>query len=415
MKNIFKFILILCLFIFASDNCSLAYYNDGYIGPDEFNSPDEYLKVKKIGLCLYIFRKYGHYGVIQEMLPTGKFEGSYKIIIPPIYDDIQKLNSKYLSVCRNGKCGVREWSDTRHSYNHLVVPMEWDFIEEIASEEFKVKRNAQYGVVNSQNELLIPVEMDDIFRVNPTYCYAYLKNGLYGLINISFKIVTEPIFTYVDGIDKYTATGCQETGCGVWNYSGDELFPPVYDWDFMERPSSIPEGYFITEQNGKYGLMDIEERIVLDCQYPYFKSIEPYGVEIETKVNGNKYNAIVNLNTEKYIVQLIYEKAEYWDNYGYYKVKKNGKWGAINSKGELIYPTIYGPLEINRIIKKYPIDTKQIQTVKENKLHQMYLQTMYYLKVNDKKQAKKIMKKLLEQKYEKVYDLIYEYNIDPTI
>ena len=37
------------------------------------------------------------------------------------------------------------------------------------------------------------------------------------------------------------------------------------------------------------------------------------------------------------------------------KMKKDKKWGVVNLDGNIIYPCKYGPLEINRMMKKYPV------------------------------------------------------------
>ena len=179
MKNIFRFVLILGLFIFATSAYAEIYEEDGYIGPLEYHNEYRYHKVKKIALCTYIFQKYGKYGIIVETHNKDNTVNA-KIKIPPIYDKIEVLGLGYIGVSLDGKWGVRESINDYPGYNKIVVPIEWDYVEkfgDVSNEIFIVKRNDKFGLVNSKNEMLLDVELDSIFQLSPSKTFAYTKNG----------------------------------------------------------------------------------------------------------------------------------------------------------------------------------------------------------------------------------------------
>lgn len=375
-KFLKKTILAIMLIIFIS------------IGSDA-NASTIYKKqtlIQYVDSELIIGQQYQQYGIY--LVPNDKTQNIQTIVIPQ-YDKLEKLtDDRYILAERGGIYGVIDFN------GNIILPIKWDKIETISyyPVAFKVKENQKYGVINEYNEIEIPVTMDNIFEIAPYYGYGYELNGYYGLISPSFNIDTDAIFTKISGIDNDNVNVCNTNGCGIYK-DGKEYFPLIYSWEFIKTPKKLNKGYFLTKQNLSYGLMDMDEKIILNPQYPYFESIKPYGIEIKTNINGIKRSGIIDLNTGKYIIQLIYDKVEYWDNYGYYKVKKNGKWGAINSKGKIILPFTHGPLEINRIIKNYPIDSEYINTVKNNNLKLTLLEYQYYKKNNDPKNAQKTIEK----------------------
>lgn len=335
---------------------------------------------------LIIGEEYDKYGVY--LMPKNETEQVRTMVVPK-YDYLEKIsNGDYILAEQKGRYGIIDY------YGDVIIPLQWDKLELISNYPvaFKVKQGNKYGVINEHNEILIPVIMDNIYEISPYYGYAYEMDGYLGLISLSFDIDTEAIFSELSGIDSYHVNACNIYGCGIYK-GGKEFFPLIYAWEFVQTPQKLTKGYFLTKLNGNYGLMDIDKNIVLNPQYPYIEKIMPYGVEIKTNVNGNKRHAIVDLNTGKYIIQLIYDKVEYWDNYGYYKVKKNGKWGAINSKGQIIQPFTHGPLEINRVMKNYPIDSEYIKTVQNNFAKLTLLEYKYYSQNANSSKAEKVLKK----------------------
>lgn len=357
---------------------------------------------------LIIGEEYNKYGIY--LVPNDETE-SIRTMVVPKYDYLKQVTTgKYILAELRNQYGVIDY------YGNIIIPIEWDEIDVLSNYPiaFKVKKNSKYGVINEYNEIEIPVSMDSIFEIEPYYGYGYKLNGYLGLISPSFDIDTDAIFTELSGIDSHHANVCNFNGCGIYK-DGKEYFPLIYSWEFVETPKKLNKGYFLTYENYNYGLMDINKNVILNPQYPYFESIKPYGIEIKTNVNGNKLCGIVDINTGKYIIQLIYDKIEYWDNYGYYKVKKNGKWGAINSKGQVILPFTHGPLEINRVIKKHPIDSDYIKTVENNNVNLTLLEYRYYTQNYDSKNAEKVIKKYQKahsgELPEKILNIINNKNI----
>lgn len=86
-----------------------------------------------------------------------------KILIPPTLDIIYSLSyDSDLLIKKNqtGKVGLINRN------NEIVIPIMYDEIEKLDSDQLLVKNNGQYGVINEQNEILVPLDYDYLSLYN---------------------------------------------------------------------------------------------------------------------------------------------------------------------------------------------------------------------------------------------------------
>lgn len=352
------------------------------------------------------FLQYGKYGV--RTVPQNENENS-QVVVRPVYDSLSYIEYGLFIAKKNDKYGVIDID------GHIIVSIEWDDLSLFGANQYKVERNSKFGLFDSYGIRLTEVIYDDLKYLD-SYKSIYQRNNRYGLLDYKYQEVTEPIFTSYINLDKFYIGVADEIGWGIYSYEGEEIIPMVNNW-VPVRSSNIPEGLLLVKENGNYGLMSVDNKIVLAPKYPLFHKFEDYGVVIKLKAGGENYIGVVDISTGKYIVQTIYEKIQYLDKYGYFKVKKNGKWGAINSQGKIVYPCQYGPLEINKIVKKIPVDNAGLASIEKNKTLYQYYKALYYLEISYFSKAKSIIKKLFESSdsfaKEKAEILMYQYNFDP--
>ena len=351
-----------------------------------------------------IFKSYNGYGVLRN---ADNPESSPTIVVPAFYDSIeQDSRTDMLIIKKNQQYGVMT------AYGTVVVSPQWDYISGLDRSYLKVKKDSKVGVVSTNGKLVVKPLYDDI-SVLGTYNYYYENNNRYGLMDASFDVLTAADYTYLSSIDSHYIAAGDEVGYGVLDYNANIVIPLINDW----KPFDIINGYIVVKLGENYGLVDFDGNILLECEYPSIKDIKEYGVEIRIALGRDYLNGIVDINTGKYIVQMVYDKVQFWEEYGYYKVKKDGKWGAINSQGQVVFPCKYGPLEINRMVKKLPIDTAYLKAVENNAFNIQLAEVDYYCNVEMDKKAAKILKKVLESSSllakQKAQNLIYKYNIDP--
>ena len=223
--------------------------------------------------------------------------------VPNIYSDIKGLDTSYIMVKRNGEWGLINTEGT------LIIPPKYDNIDSFSidfwGDYFKVKQNNYYGVIDSKGNVLIPVSYNDLKKLDKNYIKVG-QNGGYGIFSLSEK---------------------------------REIIPLQYD------DIDVLGNLFKVKVFGKWGVMDINENEIVAPKYDDIKKL------------NNSYFLIKHYNlwgtastsTGREVIPPGYDKIEY-AKLNYLKVKKNGKWGIVDYSGTLIKPIVSGPFEINKVV-----------------------------------------------------------------
>lgn len=137
---------------------------------------------------------------------------------------------KYKIVNRNGKYGAT-------LFDMVIIPFEYQELRAFNKNYIAIaKKNDKYGAINSQNQIVIPFELDDV---------SFFMGDL---------LIVER-----DGKN------------GVYNSQGKLLIPCEYDHidDFMDYCDDESDNFAIIEKDKKYGLLNYKCNIVIPIQYDY--------------------------------------------------------------------------------------------------------------------------------------------------
>lgn len=233
----------------------------------------------------------------------------------------QEKDGKWGMVDKNGK---------------VVVPYEYDYIDEYTlmnvypslenqdddfllmvgkgerEDEHQLKEGAKYGYVNMRGEEVIPLEYDWMYGwFGEDGCSVVEKNGKWGAIDKKGNIVV-PIeyddFIHSDG----------------------------YGWSIFSE-----DGFAVVVKDGKKGLVDKNGKEIIPCEYEsvshgFSEGMAAVGIggEFDDEgfyIDGGKWGFVDE--TGKLVIPLIYDDVtSFKDGKAY--VKKDGKEGYINKKGE---------------------------------------------------------------------------------
>ncbi len=328
---------------------------------------DNVVESKKInGICFFIVKKGGKYALInqkgEKLIPFGMYDNlsfvrvdniiaqkNGKIglisenndeILPFIYEELKYGNTDHLSDSiyliskKDGKYGLID------DKNNILLPYEYDDIEYfrdalkdvITDSYYKVKKDGKWGLANQKNEILIDIKYDEIADIDSYSLACRVRNGnKWGIVYLNNFIQTVPckydIIEYADypnTSDYVTEIRCKfsDNGGKTWGIiSADDgriLLDCVYeeikeDADLAEGTADDLVEYNIVKKNGKWGVLDKNNKIILDFEYDEIYS------------PGVEYNG------------------------GTFFCKKDGKWGIISPEGETLFGFKYsslGELEI---------------------------------------------------------------------
>ncbi len=209
---------------------------------------------------------------------------------------------------------------------------------------FYAKLNDKFGIINSNDEILIPFLFDEIKITCPYFKMEYIvkQNGKYGLINSKTHVILPVKYVYVEPVhskDEHYIVQNQKQGC---KYIIDEKENIILDNEYFDiidltahRPFA-PGDYFVKNIKGKWGLITETGETVFDYKY---LSIDSFNLinsaDLETAFRVQNEQGLYGLidGNEKIILPFEYDyMAKYQLSNNTLIVSKNGKFGVIDLK-----------------------------------------------------------------------------------
>lgn len=188
----------------------------------------------------------------------GVINSKFEEVIPCIYEEISTL-----------------------LYNYQKSKRKELFIGGLA----KVKKNGEYALINSKNEIVVPFGKYRDFHMltgnvieATTFNRQERKDKSGNLITFSTYVI----------IDK------------EGNQLSDQEYENIFDFY---------KGFAVVRNEDMYGIIDSQGKEVIPCKY--------------------KYDEYTRMDIKDFV------------DYGVVRIKKNGRWGLLNRKGELIVPATY--------------------------------------------------------------------------
>ena len=352
-----------------------AYYEEG-----SNYKKSGYIVAKKKGDTY----KYGFINSIGKQILDTKFEQIGRVKNPAKNDEI------YLVVFENGKAGF---------YKNSKKVLNNDF-EDIGYDENNncliLEKNGKQGLADLNGNVIIEMKYDNIY-ISGKYINAQDGNN----IDI-YDYKTKKIINFEDvvGINQTEST---KYSIAIMKNEKFRIIDNIKNEVKQEEYDSLEYAYdncFIAFKNGKFGIVDLNGKQIIDFKYnliqkiPNSNVIEAINNEKNTidficnsKVvlsvnnsqmyikdsyiiiesendrkyldfNGNivenkdllnndlyarkkgKKWGFINKNGE-YVVNAIYDFVTEFNEYGFAGIKKDGKWGSINLNGEIIINPVY--------------------------------------------------------------------------
>lgn len=173
----------------------------------------------------------------------------------------------------------------------------------------KVKQSGKYGLINLEGKQILPIEYDEITPISG------IKNSL--------KVKKE---------DK----------CGIVNNEGKIVIEPKYsDIDVLGKDNK--SGFIVKNENGKFGIVDYSNDIVLEAEYDSIKKV--YGNDLYV-VTLNGKDKLVNKEKEDVLTKdfdTISQILNAQENGVVFK--KSNKYGVVKISGEIVINAEYDSLE----------------------------------------------------------------------
>ena len=124
------------------------------------------------------------------------------------FDDVSAV--KYGDLAQNQ--GVRndfirvikdkKWGIARKKNGEVMLPLEFENIDEFYEGYAVVKKDDLYGAINENFELVIKPEWMEMRQFHLGYAVVYANNGKAGVIDVNGKVIIKPLYyDYISSFD----------------------------------------------------------------------------------------------------------------------------------------------------------------------------------------------------------------------
>ena len=225
-----------------------------------------------------------------------------------------------------------------------------------------IKKDTLWGMMDYDLSILLNIEYDSILtNKSVKQMFVVKKKSKFGLWNISKKDWEIPLeYDSIKIRSKYEVLVQKNHKWGLFQFTSGEMTAVKYDeikrskgrvgdqWEILaphkNQQKQIAQAekrkqQGIQERSGKYGVIGKDDQWLLTPQHEKIWD------------NGSFYTIIQNdkkgimASDGRYIIKPEYEEVPYEIGDMFLRTKKNGKWGIINTKNEIIIPFSYDRIE----------------------------------------------------------------------
>lgn len=291
----------------------------------------------------------------------GLIDGKGKEILKCEYDDISTLTGEEgtLLITQNNNIGLAD------TYGNILIKPEYTDIQKFGNgskNKYIVKNSDnKYGILLSDSSVEIEIKYDYIKSIDGNNLYAVKEDDMWKVINKDSTIEVSINYDDVSDIKNDYIVVEDNNKYGLINTSGEEVIPVEYD-----DLKYIFEENYIARQGDKYGIINISNETVVEFKYNNMRYIDGAGVliadtdEINSDIMNKNFEVIINGVLSDINIEKGYMKIRQDEDYKYYNFrleekknteiltkntifldKKDGKYGYINNRGEVVVDYIY--------------------------------------------------------------------------
>ena len=245
-------------------------------------------------------------------------------------------------IVKNKKFGLVDFE------GNIILENKYDSIGNLDHELRITKLHSKYGAISNVGEEMIKNEYDFIFPDNYQYI-SCKKDGKWGIVDSIGNEIIPCIYDLAFQFKPYDAIIVQKgKKFGICSIDNKTLIDFEYDVIL-----DYNEGYALAVKNNKYGVINGDMKLTVECIYdkfPLVPNIGEYkkyfcfgkgqGISDYSNNNHARYG-IIDVETGAEIIPFEYEELGNYNDTSLIVAKKDGKYGFINSKNEIIIPFMY--------------------------------------------------------------------------
>ena len=285
--------------------------------------------------------------VVSKAGQKGLYDAEGKCLLPITFNNISFDNNRYWLVNKDGKQGLYSYMG-----KEIMAPR-YDSIEVTCNYRtntgnYFIVKKGLYGLCNNEGKFIVDPQYTAIeyrylryFKLTKGDSCHYLFN--YKDIIKDIKLDDAMPITIQRNEQKlFYFNYKQGKAWGLLRENGQSVIAVQYDKPLQKVGyiHSDSTAYFIACKDNLFGLIDINNKIVLPFQY---KNIQPTFLYNTIELTTDEGKQLYNMTKKQLALNLFYDKSSVSDRYLY--LKRNGLETAVDCKHmQLLFPFKYNSI-----------------------------------------------------------------------
>ncbi len=268
----------------------------------------------------------------KETKKYGYVNQAEEWIVKPIYDDADKFKDGFAKIYLGKKEGLLTQTGA------VLVQPQFDDIDKFKDGLAKVKNNKKYGFINISGKILCQPLYDEIEKFSSSGIAKIINSKKQGLIKNDGNVILQPVFDFIESFTGNLANIQEKNLWGLIDISGKILFEPL----FVKSLVFNKNGFAIASKGGEYGvgkfgIVKNDGTIIFDFNQGF--------------IHYDSKNFYVIKNNQKWVIcddfakQISKEFDEFaslstggYNDAGMIMAREGEKWGFIDIEGKTLIP-----------------------------------------------------------------------------
>jgi len=234
--------------------------------------------------------------LIKSKSKYGFIDTLGKITIPFVYEKASSFSEEVAAVCLNGKYGYI------NKYNEVIIPFMYESANDFSEGLAPVMLHGTWRYIDKKNKQHIQLanSINEAHPFSNGLATVYNSHNKGGYINQSGDLVIPDIYEYADSFKDGIALVESGPYVGYINSQGTYVIPSIHynglncckgmvsvlkeddKWSVFDKDGKevshfesfeyvdiFQDGFALVKQNRKYGITDIDGKIIIPCIYDY--------------------------------------------------------------------------------------------------------------------------------------------------
>jgi hypothetical protein len=213
----------------------------------------------------------------------GLIDTTCKVVVDYQFDKIKDFYKGIGVVKKGNRWGAIDKTGV------LLIPTQYDLLEVVTPQLLSFKKGKATGLVNLKNQVVASspsaYPMSYSFSSISQELLLVKYQGKYGIMNTSGKMITPPQFTRFPQKVGNVYFAFQNERYNILDSTGKKISDAIYS----AHQDAAKDGRIYVEKFGKSGFVDVNGKLVIDCQYDL---VHDFSEGLAVVKKGDKYGYI---------------------------------------------------------------------------------------------------------------------------